>query len=66
MTSFGLADTHHAKSTVCQIKCKLLQIKRVFGFTKTRYRGLAKNTQRLWVSCGLANLFIARHQLLRA
>jgi len=40
-------------------------IKRVFGFTKTRYRGLAKNTQRLWVSCGLANLFIARHQLLR-
>jgi len=41
-------------------------IKRVFGFTKTRYRGLAKNTQRLWVSCGLANLFIARHQLLRA
>src|SRR6478609_1067015 len=41
-------------------------IKRVFGFTKTRYRGLAKNTQRLWVSCGLANLFIARHQMLRA
>lgn len=41
-------------------------IKRVFGLTKTRYRGLAKNTQRLWVSCGLANLFIARHQLLRA
>ena len=41
-------------------------IKRVFGFTKTRYRGLAKNTQRLWVSCGLANLFITRHQLLRA
>jgi transposase, IS5 family len=40
-------------------------IKRVFGFAKVRYRGLAKNTQRLWVTCGLANLFIARHQLLR-
>jgi transposase, IS5 family len=41
-------------------------IKRVFGFAKVRYRGLAKNTQRLWVSCGLANLFIVRHRLLYA
>jgi IS5 family transposase len=41
-------------------------IKRVFGFAKVRYRGLAKNTQRLWVSCGLANLFIVRRRLLRA
>ena len=24
-------------------------IKRVLGFTKARYRGLAKNTQRMWV-----------------
>ncbi len=41
-------------------------IKRVFGFAKVRYRGLAKNTQRLWVSCGLVNLFVVRHLLLRA
>ena len=41
-------------------------IKRVFGFAKVRYRGLAKNTQRLWVSCGLANLFIVRRRLLDA
>jgi IS5 family transposase len=40
-------------------------IKRVFGFTKVPYRGLAKNTHRLWVTCGLANLFIARQRLLR-
>jgi len=40
-------------------------IKRVFGFTKVRYRGLAKNTHRARVTCGLANLFIARRQLLR-
>ena len=39
-------------------------IKRVFGFTKVRYRGLAKNTHRMRVACGLANLFIARRQLL--
>jgi IS5 family transposase len=41
-------------------------IKRVFGFAKMRYRGLAKNRQRLWVSCGLSNLFVVRHRLLRA
>ncbi len=41
-------------------------IKRVFGFTKVRYRGLAKNANRLFVTAALANLFIARHQLMRA
>ena len=41
-------------------------IKRVFGFVKVRYRGLAKNRERLWVTCGLANLFMARRRLLRA
>jgi IS5 family transposase len=49
-----------------KVEHPFLVIKRVFGFAKVRYRGLAKNTQRLWVSCGLANLFMARHRLLRA
>jgi IS5 family transposase len=40
-------------------------IKRVFGFVKVRYRGLDKNAHRLFVTCALANLFIARHHLLR-
>lgn len=40
-------------------------IKRVFGFVKVCYRGLAKNTERLWVTCGLANLFMVRRRLLR-
>jgi IS5 family transposase len=39
-------------------------IKRVFGFQKVRYRGLAKNTNRLYVTCALANLFIVRARLL--
>ena len=38
---------------------------RVFGFTKVRYRGLAKNAHRLIVTCALANLFMARRHLLR-
>jgi transposase, IS5 family len=41
-------------------------VKRVFGFTKVRYRGLKKNGHRLLVTCALANLFIARRHLLRA
>jgi IS5 family transposase len=40
-------------------------IKRVFGFQKVRYRGLAKNLHRLEVTAGLANLYIARKRLLR-
>jgi IS5 family transposase len=41
-------------------------IKRVFGLAKVRYRGLAKNTHHLRVTCALANLFMVRHRLLRA
>jgi IS5 family transposase len=40
-------------------------IKRVFGFAKVRYRGIAKNAHRLFVACALANLFMARRRLLR-
>jgi transposase, IS5 family len=40
-------------------------IKRVFGFARVRYRGLAKNAHRLLVTCALANLFIVRGHLLR-
>lgn len=41
-------------------------IKRIFGFAKVRYRGLMKNANRLFATCALANLFMARHHLLRA
>ena len=40
-------------------------IKRVFGFVKVRHRGLAKNAPRLVVTCALANLLVARQDLLR-
>jgi transposase, IS5 family len=36
-----------------------------FGFTKVRYRGLAKNANRLFVTCALVNLFLVRRKLLR-
>ena len=41
-------------------------IKRVFGFQKVRYRGLAKNLYRLEVTEALANLYLVRRQLLKA
>jgi IS5 family transposase len=40
-------------------------IKRVFGFTKVRYRGLEKNGDRLFVAAALANLFMVRRRLMR-
>jgi transposase, IS5 family len=68
----GLVDeTERGKNrTKSRVRAKVEHpigvIKRVFGFAKVRYRGLAKNTHRLWVACGLTNLFLARRRLLRA
>jgi IS5 family transposase len=35
-----------------------------FGFVKVRYRGLAKNANRLFATCALVNLFMVRKPLL--
>ena len=42
-----------------------LILKRVFGFAKVRYRGIAKNAERLNVACALVNLFMLRRALLQ-
>ncbi len=39
-------------------------IKRQFGFTKARYRGLAKNTAQLTTPFALSNLWMARRKLM--
>lgn len=41
-------------------------IKRLWGFVKVRYRGLAKNTARAFTLFALANLYLARHRLMPA
>ena len=41
-------------------------LKLKFGFVKVRYRGLQKNANRLFATCALVNLFIARRKLLYA
>ena len=40
-------------------------IKRQFGFSKVRYRGLEKNAHRLFVACALSNIVMAKRTLLR-
>ena len=41
-------------------------VKRLWGFAKVRYRGLAKNLARAWMMFALANLYMVRRQLLPA
>jgi IS5 family transposase len=58
-------DRNRTKSQVrAKVEPAFLVIKRIFGWAKVRYRGLAKNTHWLYISCGLANLYVARRRLL--
>jgi len=55
---------NRTKSRVrAKVEHAFLVIKRIFGWAKVRYRGLAKNTHWLYISCGLANLYAARRRL---
>ena len=60
------AARNRTKSKVrAKVEHPFLVLKRIFGFNKVRYRGLDKNANRLFVACGLVNLYLARRQLLR-
>ena len=56
---------NRTKSKVrAKVEHVFLVMKRIFGWAKVRYRGLAKNTHWLFVTCGLTNLYLARRRLL--
>jgi IS5 family transposase len=56
---------NRTKSKVrAKVEHVMLVIKRIFGFSKVRYRGLAKNTNWLFITCGLTNLYLARRHVL--
>jgi len=60
------ATRNRTKSRVrAKVEHPFLVLKRIFGFNKVRYRGLDKNANRLFVACGLVNLYMVRRQLLR-
>ena len=46
-----------------KVEHPFLYVKRQFGYAKVRYRGLYKNTQRLAVLFGMANLMRAERLL---
>jgi IS5 family transposase len=65
-----LSDMERSKNkTKSKVRAKVehpfLVIKRIFGFCKVRYRGLMKNANWLFVTCGLTNLYMVRRRLLR-
>ena len=54
-----------SKSSVrSKVEYVFLVVKKLWGFTKVRYRGLAKNKTRLLTTLAPANVFIARSRLL--
>ncbi len=59
-------ETNRRKSSVrSHVEHRFGIIKGLWGFHKVRYRGLAKNTNRLNVLCALANMFTQKTRLLR-
>ena len=56
---------NRAKSrTRARVEHVFAVVKRLWGFGKVRYRGLAKNGTRAFVATALANIFLARRHLL--
>ena len=65
----GVDEVERAKNrTKSTVRSKVEHVfgvmKLKFGFVKVRYRGLAKNANRLLVTCALVNLFMVRRRLL--
>jgi transposase, IS5 family len=60
-------EKNRTKSTVrSKVEHVFGVMKLKFGFVKVRYRGLKKNANRLFATCALVNLFMARRRLLYA
>ena len=58
----ALAETGKA-SVRAKVEHPFLKVKRGFGYAKVRYRGLAKNRERLALLLGLGNLLTAERRL---
>ncbi len=61
-----LDEIERLKASVrAKVEHQFRVIKRQFGFTKVRYRGLAKNTAQITTWFALSNLWMARRKLLK-
>ena len=64
-----LTETERSRNrTKSKVRAKVehpfLILKRHFGFSKVRYRGMAKNANRLYVACALTNVVMAQNLLM--
>jgi len=63
----GKSVWEHVKASVrAKVEHPFRVIKRQFGYTKVRYRGLAKNTAQVLRLFALPNLWMKRKQLMPA
>ena len=58
------AKNHNKSKVRARVEHVFAVVKRLWGFTKVRYRGLAKNATRSFVVLGLANIYLARQRLM--
>ena len=59
-----IAVEERSKASIrAKVEHPFLWVKRRFGYAKVRYRGLAKNTQRLALLLGLTNLITTERYL---
>jgi IS5 family transposase len=67
---YTLSDEEQSRNrTKSKVRSKVEHVfhvmKRQFGYTKVRYRGLDKNAHHLFVKCALVNLVLSKRRLLR-
>lgn len=56
---------NRSKSRVrARVEHVLCVVKRLWGFSKVRYRGLAKNATRAFTALALANIYLGRGRLM--
>jgi IS5 family transposase len=63
------ADERVRNRTKSRVRSKVEHVfhvmKRQFGYTRVRYRGLDKNAHHLFIKCALVNLVLSKRRLLR-
>ncbi len=57
---YAAKKAEHKKSSVhCKVEHVFAVVKKLFGYRKTRYRGLRKQTAKNYIMFALANLYLA-------
>ena len=64
LTGANKRTNRRRSSTRARVEHIFRVIKRQFGYTKVRYRGLAKNAAQVFSLIGLTNLYLARRRLM--